>query len=208
MGNGSLRATILRPVALLLLHAVVAVSDKAQAEATAGNLDSPGGSGGHNNAVQHLAKEVQNLSGDTKLLAKVENSELNPQELPVGLSSSKQASEGQPEPSEAYVTLCYCDSYVLGVRVLGQSLRETETSRDLVAVVARGRVSEDNIETLSLDGWVIVMVDIVPNPGKVRQCCCFIVAYYAVTLSLHFDRHAYDTSECVPKHESSQGVMH
>jgi hypothetical protein len=42
---------------------------------------------------------------------------------------------------EAYVTLLYGDEFVLGVRVLGKSIRDTDTSRDLVVLVSDG-VSE------------------------------------------------------------------
>lgn len=35
----------------------------------------------------------------------------------------------KPTSSEAYVTLVYGDDFVLGARVLGQSLRETGTAR-------------------------------------------------------------------------------
>ena len=42
---------------------------------------------------------------------------------------------------EAYVTLLYGDEFVLGVRVLGKSLRDTGTRRDMVVLVSDG-VSE------------------------------------------------------------------
>jgi hypothetical protein len=42
---------------------------------------------------------------------------------------------------EAYVTLLYGDEFVLGVRVLGKSLRDTGTQRDMVVLVSDG-VSE------------------------------------------------------------------
>jgi inositol phosphorylceramide glucuronosyltransferase 1 len=42
---------------------------------------------------------------------------------------------------EAYVTLLYGDEFVLGARVLGKSLRDTGTRRDMVVLVSDG-VSE------------------------------------------------------------------
>jgi hypothetical protein len=48
---------------------------------------------------------------------------------------------GVAAAEEAYVTLLYGDEFVLGVRVLGKSIRDTGTRRDLVALVSDG-VSE------------------------------------------------------------------
>jgi inositol phosphorylceramide glucuronosyltransferase 1 len=39
---------------------------------------------------------------------------------------------------EAYVTLLYGDQFVLGARVLGKSIRDTGTTKDLVALVSDG----------------------------------------------------------------------
>jgi hypothetical protein len=41
----------------------------------------------------------------------------------------KQLVETPPASDEAYATLLYGDSFLLGVRVLGQSIRETQTKR-------------------------------------------------------------------------------
>lgn len=49
-------------------------------------------------------------------------------ELEVAVAASK------PTSSEAYVTLVYGDDFVLGARVLGQSLRESGTTRCAVWV--------------------------------------------------------------------------
>jgi hypothetical protein len=57
--------------------------------------------------------------------------------LAVG-GSGVAAAEGA---EEAYVTLLYGDEFVLGVRVLGKSIRDTGTRRDLVVLVSDG-VSE------------------------------------------------------------------
>lgn len=39
---------------------------------------------------------------------------------------------------EAYVTLLYGDEFVLGVRVLGKSIRDTKTTRQMVVLVSDG----------------------------------------------------------------------
>lgn len=66
---------------------------------------------------------------------------------------------------EAYVTLCYRESYVLGVRVLGKSLRETGTTKDMVVLVTG--ISDLSVETLEMDGWIVKRVKMVANPGLV-----------------------------------------
>jgi inositol phosphorylceramide glucuronosyltransferase 1 len=52
---------------------------------------------------------------------------------------------------DAYVTLLYGDEFVLGVRVLGKSLRDTGTSRDMVVLVSDG-VSEYSRRVLQVRG--------------------------------------------------------
>jgi hypothetical protein len=59
----------------------------------------------------------------------------DPRQVLPGRSDKSSAS------SEAYVTLLYGDEFALGVRVLGKSLRDTGTSKDMVALVLQG-VSE------------------------------------------------------------------
>ena len=39
---------------------------------------------------------------------------------------------------EAYVTLLYGDEFLLGVRVLGKSIRDTRSTKDLVVLVSDG----------------------------------------------------------------------
>lgn len=39
---------------------------------------------------------------------------------------------------EAYVTLLYGDEFLLGVRVLGKSIRDTGSTRDMVVLVSDG----------------------------------------------------------------------
>ena len=55
--------------------------------------------------------------------------------------------------SQAYVTLLYGDEFALGVRVLGKSLRDTGTSKDMVALVSEG-VSERVIHLLQVSALV------------------------------------------------------
>lgn len=40
--------------------------------------------------------------------------------------------------TEAYVTLLYGDEFLLGVRVLGNSIRDTGSTKDMVALVSDG----------------------------------------------------------------------
>lgn len=69
---------------------------------------------------------------------------------------------------EAFVTLIYSDDFVLPVRVLGHSLKKTETKRDLVVVVA-GDVSNHNLATLAADGWRIYRTEAIQNPSLWTQ---------------------------------------
>ena len=76
------------------------------------------------------------------------------------------ASQAQPSASEeAYVTLLYGDVYILGVRVLGQSLRNTKTDRDCV-VLCTEDVTESTKKVLQNDGWIVKSVQSLSNPYK------------------------------------------
>lgn len=44
---------------------------------------------------------------------------------------------GSPS-DEAYVTLLYGDEFLLGVRVLGKSIRDTGSTKDIVVLVSDG----------------------------------------------------------------------
>nr|CAB3487658.1 unnamed protein product [Digitaria exilis] len=68
---------------------------------------------------------------------------------------------------EAYVTLLYGDEFVLGVRVLGKSLRDTGTRRDMVVLVSDG-VSEYSRKLLQADGWIVNPITLLANPNQVR----------------------------------------
>ncbi|KAJ3690125.1 hypothetical protein LUZ61_019289 [Rhynchospora tenuis] len=65
---------------------------------------------------------------------------------------------------EAYVTLLYGDQFVLGARVLGKSLRDTGTTKDLVALVSDG-VSTYAQDLLSADGWKVQKISLLTNPN-------------------------------------------
>lgn len=45
---------------------------------------------------------------------------------------------GSRSSEEAYVTLLYGDEFLLGVRVLGKSIRDTGSTKDMVALVSDG----------------------------------------------------------------------
>lgn len=68
----------------------------------------------------------------------------------------------------AYVTFLYGEDFVLGVRVLGQSIRETGTKHDLVLVVT-GKIQSSSLKTLQDDGWRVLLVDQISNPAKGPQ---------------------------------------
>ncbi|TYK27242.1 inositol phosphorylceramide glucuronosyltransferase 1 [Cucumis melo var. makuwa] len=56
-------------------------------------------------------------------------------------AASSSSSSGSQSSDEAYVTLLYGDEFLLGVRVLGKSIRDTGSSKDMVALISDG-VSE------------------------------------------------------------------
>lgn len=45
---------------------------------------------------------------------------------------------GSKIADEAYVTLLYGDEFLLGVRVLGKSIRDTRSNKDMVVLVSDG----------------------------------------------------------------------
>ncbi|KAK1415062.1 hypothetical protein QVD17_30832 [Tagetes erecta] len=68
---------------------------------------------------------------------------------------------------EAYVTLLYGDEFVLGVRVLGKSIRDTKTARHMVVLVSDG-VSTYAKNLLKADGWIVTPISLLQNPNQVR----------------------------------------
>lgn len=57
--------------------------------------------------------------------------------------------------SEAYVTLLYGDEFLLGVRVLGKSIRDTGSTKDMVVLVSDG-VSDYAKKLLQVIGFHFV----------------------------------------------------
>uniref|UniRef100_A0A7C9A5D2 Hexosyltransferase n=1 Tax=Opuntia streptacantha TaxID=393608 RepID=A0A7C9A5D2_OPUST len=68
---------------------------------------------------------------------------------------------------EAYVTLLYGDEFVLGVRVLGKSIRDTGSKKDMVVLVSDG-VSDYAKDLLEADGWIVDKISLLENPNKIR----------------------------------------
>ncbi|KAL9320398.1 hypothetical protein ACSQ67_012237 [Phaseolus vulgaris] len=68
---------------------------------------------------------------------------------------------------EAYVTLLYGDEFLLGVRVLGKSIRNTGSSKDMVVLVSDG-VSDYAKSLLRADGWIVELISLLANPNRVR----------------------------------------
>ncbi|XP_059665764.1 inositol phosphorylceramide glucuronosyltransferase 1 [Cornus florida] len=77
------------------------------------------------------------------------------------LGSRSQSSE------EAYVTLLYGDEFLLGVRVLGKSIRDTGSTKDMVVLVSDG-VSGYAKKLLKADGWIVELISLLANPNQVR----------------------------------------
>ncbi|XP_077227966.1 plant glycogenin-like starch initiation protein 6 [Tasmannia lanceolata] len=69
--------------------------------------------------------------------------------------------------SEAYVTLLYGDEFLLGVRVLGKSIRETGSKKDMVVLVSDG-VSNYAKKLLAADGWIVERISLLANPNQIR----------------------------------------
>lgn len=74
---------------------------------------------------------------------------------------------GSASTDEAYATLLYGDEFVLGVRVLGKSIRVTGSKKDMVVLVSDG-VSDYAKKLLQADGWIVEMISLLANPNQVR----------------------------------------
>ncbi|KAL0321952.1 UNVERIFIED_CONTAM: Inositol phosphorylceramide glucuronosyltransferase 1 [Sesamum calycinum] len=74
---------------------------------------------------------------------------------------------GSQNSQEAYVTLLYGDEFLLGVRVLGKSIRDTGSTKDMVALVSDG-VSNYAKKLLQADGWIVKTISLLENPNQVR----------------------------------------
>lgn len=74
---------------------------------------------------------------------------------------------GSPKTEEAYATLLYGDEFLLGVRVLGKSIRDTGSIKDMVVLVSDG-VSDYAKRLLQADGWIVQHISLLANPNQVR----------------------------------------
>ena len=63
---------------------------------------------------------------------------------------------------DAYITLLY-GGFLLGARVLGQSLKESGTTKELIALCTED-VSDSDKRILEADGWTIKSVSTINNP--------------------------------------------
>ncbi|GAB2211427.1 hypothetical protein Droror1_Dr00024740 [Drosera rotundifolia] len=79
------------------------------------------------------------------------------------LVSGKRAKSSE----NAYVSLLYGDEFLLGVRVLGKSIRDTGTTKDMVVLVSDG-VSDYAEKLLAADGWIVEKISLLENPNQVR----------------------------------------
>ncbi|KAL5990592.1 hypothetical protein ACLOJK_011494 [Asimina triloba] len=74
---------------------------------------------------------------------------------------------GSLSKDEAYVTLLYGDEFLLGVRVLGKSIRDTGSTKDMVVLVSDG-VSDYAKKLLQADGWIVEVISLLANPNSIR----------------------------------------
>ncbi|KAG6750706.1 hypothetical protein POTOM_045215 [Populus tomentosa] len=77
---------------------------------------------------------------------------------------------------EAYVTLLYGDEFLLGVRVLGKSIRDTGSTKDIVVLVSDG-VSDYAKKLLLADGWIVEKISLLANPNQVRPKRLYTYAF-------------------------------
>ena len=105
----------------------------------------------------------------------------------------------KPKGKEAYVTLLY-GNFMLGTRVLGQTLRETNTSKDMVVLCMR-TVSAEAVSVLQADGWIVRYIDNIPNPyaGHSSRGDYFSGAYSKIHIwnMTEYDRVVYLDSDVV-----------
>ncbi|KAG2696683.1 hypothetical protein I3760_07G070500 [Carya illinoinensis] len=83
------------------------------------------------------------------------------------ISLQSKASAGSPSSKEAYVTLLYGDEFLLGVRVLGKSIKDTGSKKEMVVLVSDG-VSDYAKKLLQADGWLVEKISLLANPNQVR----------------------------------------
>lgn len=75
------------------------------------------------------------------------------------------ASIRSQKTEQAYVTLLYGDEFLLGVRVLGKSIRDTGSNKDMVVLVSDG-VSDYAMKLLEVSNCAdFGLVGFLENPG-------------------------------------------
>lgn len=95
----------------------------------------------------------------------------------LGAGTGGSGNQLSQRPKYAYVTLLY-GGFLLGSRVLGQSLKEADPDRDRVALCTE-TVSDDTKKVLKADGWVIKPISNIHSPyeGKSKRGNYFFGAY-------------------------------
>ncbi|RZB87585.1 Inositol phosphorylceramide glucuronosyltransferase 1 [Glycine soja] len=88
---------------------------------------------------------------------------------------------GSERTDVAYVTLLYGDEFLLGVRVLGKSIRDTGSNKDMVVLVSDG-VSDYANTHLQADGWIVEKISLLANPNQVRPKRFWVVYFDADTI--------------------------
>lgn len=77
---------------------------------------------------------------------------------------------GSESSKQAYVTLLYGDEFLLGVRVLGKSIRDTGSNKDMVALVSDG-VSDYSKQLLKVWGTLF----------STPKVCFFLIFYFLLS---------------------------
>lgn len=94
------------------------------------------------------------------------NAELEADDFDLVMMEEKEPKEEKKQrrqhSKDAYVTLLY-RGFLLGARVLGQSLRETGTKMDMVVLCAE-TVPKATKDILAADGWIIRPIENIPSP--------------------------------------------
>ncbi|XP_024989146.1 inositol phosphorylceramide glucuronosyltransferase 1-like [Cynara cardunculus var. scolymus] len=87
--------------------------------------------------------------------------------LLLALNQNLRTALASESSKQAYVTLLYGDEFVLGARVLGKSIRDTRSTKDMVVLVSDG-VSDYAKTLLQADGWIVTPISLLENPNQVR----------------------------------------
>ena len=111
------------------------------------------------------------------------------------------ANGGRPAGKEAYVTILYMikdetyqEGFEIGVRVLGQSLRESKTDKEYVVLCTKD-VPEATRKVLAVDGWTVKMMDGLEK-GEIKHFNAFFLKLH-VWLLEEYRRVVYLDSDTV-----------